>query len=210
MGVVDLGRRIELQSMDPHFHDISIALYEQRLGDVHEYVVHSYSRVPGVAARLDSAVAAMCALGGMVPGSVPRSVRFVCGDAHRLATRRLFLDACKAAPDSAVVPRPMTVADKKSGQTIRTESLGGGRYRLSGDEGSDRRRVLAVARGLVRLAEMEAVEGTDDEVAFACGTAHDALIGLLMVRALNLRAVMREIEMQSARGVLAAPSAQNP
>ena len=209
MGVVDLGRRIELQSMDPHFHDISIALYEQRRGDVHEYVVHSYSRVAGVATRLDGAVAAMCVLGGMVPGSVPRSVRFVCGDAHRLATRRLFLEACKAAPDSAVAPRPMTAADKKSGQTIRAEALGGGRYRLSGDEGGDRRRVLAVARGLVRLAEMEAAEGADDEIAFSCGVAHDALVGLLMVRALNLRAVMREIEMQSARGVLAAPSAQS-
>ena len=209
MGIADLGRRIELQSMDPHFHDISIALYEPPGGGAHEYVVHSYSRVAGAAARLDGVVAAMCALGGMIRGAASGSVRFACGAAHRLAVRRLFLDACKAAPDAAVAPRPMAAEDKRSGQTIRAENLGGGRYRLSGKEGGDRRRVLAVARGLVRLAEMEAVEGTDDEVAFACGTAHDALVGLLMVRALNLRAVMREIEMQSARGVLAAPSAQN-
>ena len=105
----------------------------------------------------------------------------------------------------------MSVADRRSQQTIRAESLGGGRYRLSGDGSGEgaRRRVLAVARGLVRLAEMRAEGDTEEEVAFACGSDHDPLVGLLMVRALNLRAVMREIEMQASRGVLAAPSAQS-
>jgi hypothetical protein len=46
-------------------------------------------------------------------------------------------------------------------------------------------------------------------VAFPCGAEHDALIGLLLVRAQNLRAVLREEEMQSTRGVLSAPSAQD-
>lgn len=207
MGIVDLGRRIELFSMDPHCHDISIALYERGDG-TGAFTVHSYSRRPEAAARLDGVATAMRKLGGMVAGAGPRDVRFCCGSAHRLAVRRLFLDACKPPPGSEIAPRAMVVLDKKSGQTITAHAMDGGRYRLSGD-GDDPRRVLAVARGLVRLAEMEAVEGADCDIAFACGYGHDALIGLLMVRALNLRAVMREIEMQAARGVLAAPSARD-
>ena len=210
MGIVDLGRRIELFSMDPHFHDISIGLYERAGGGPrnYSYVVHSYSRKPGADARVAGAAAAMRALGGMVAGESPNIVRFACGAAHRLAVRRLFLDACKLAPDAEIAPRPMSVMDKKSNAIIRAESEGGGRYRLS-SAGGEPRRVLAVARGLVRLAEMRAIDGSDTEIAFDCGHAHDALVGLLMVRALNLRAVMREIEMQASRGVLAAPSAQN-
>ncbi len=208
MGIVDLGRRIELFSMDPQFHDISIALYERRAGDATAFTVHSYSRIAGADERLQGVADAMKTLGGMVAGDGPRAVRFTCGAPHRLAVRRLFLDACKAPPGAPPPPRPMEVFDKKSNQTIRVEPLGGGRYRVRGEDG-DPRRVKAVARGLVRLAEMQAVSESDNDIAFHCGTAHDPLIGLLMVRALNLRAVMREIEMQATRGVLAAPSAQN-
>jgi hypothetical protein len=46
------------------------------------------------------------------------------------------------------------------------------------------------------------------QVAFACGQSHDALVGLLLVRALNVRAVLREEEVQATRGTLAAPSTQ--
>ncbi len=208
MGVVDLGRRIELFSMDPHFHDISIALYERPDENPHAFTVHSYSVKPDAAARIDGVIAAMCRLGGMVAGAAPSRVRFACGASHTLAARRLFLDACKIAPETEIAPRPMAVSDRRSGQTIRAECIGAGLYRLSGD-GDDRRQVQAVARGLVRLAEMRAADGADDEIAFDCGCAHDPLIGLLMVRALNLRAVMREIEMQAARGVLSAPSARD-
>ena len=209
MGIVDLGRRIELFSMDLHFHDISIALYEPSGAGARGFTVHTYSSRPGAAARVEGVAAAMCALGGMVAGDGPGAVRFACGAGHRLAARRLFLDSCKIAPGAEIAPRPMTVADRKSSQTIRAESIGGGRYRLSGDgDSAAGRRVVAVARGLVRLAEMRATDG-DEEIAFDCGRAHDPLVGMLMVRALNLRAVMREIEMQAARGMLAAPSAQN-
>jgi hypothetical protein len=45
-------------------------------------------------------------------------------------------------------------------------------------------------------------------VAFGCKQTHDSLVGLLLVRALNVRAVLREQEMTASRGVLSAPSAQ--
>ena len=48
-----------------------------------------------------------------------------------------------------------------------------------------------------------------NEAAFACGGAHDALVGLLLVRVLNVRAVIRGEDAAAAQGVLAAPSANS-
>jgi diacylglycerol kinase family enzyme len=64
---------------------------------------------------------------------------------------------------------------------------------------------LTVSNGLKKLAEMSAAEG---RLAFGCGMPHDLLTGMLLPRALNVRAVLREEEMAATRGVLAAPSAQ--
>ena len=84
-------------------------------------------------------------------------------------------------------------------------------YRLEADgadEATRARLEATIANGLVKLAEMERGPGRAVEVAFACGRAHDAIVGLLLPRALNVRAALREQEAAAARGILAAPSAQ--
>lgn len=70
------------------------------------------------------------------------------------------------------------------------------------------RRVTTIARGLIRLGEMEEVADQPNQVRFGCGHSHDALIGLLLVRAPNVRAAVREAEAMASRGVLSAPSSQ--
>ena len=70
------------------------------------------------------------------------------------------------------------------------------------------RRVATIARGLIRLGEMEEVADQPNQVRFGCGYSHDALIGLLLVRAPNVRTAMREVEAMASRGVLSAPSTQ--
>ena len=70
------------------------------------------------------------------------------------------------------------------------------------------RRVATMAGGLAKLAGMEPVPGTVDQVRFACGTDHHHLIALLLRLALNARGVLREQELAAARGILAAPSQQ--
>ena len=62
--------------------------------------------------------------------------------------------------------------------------------------------------GLKKLAETAPVEGAQDQVAFSCGHPHDALVALLLPRALNVRAILREEESAGARGMLVAPSQQ--
>ena len=209
--VLDLGLRIELVSMDPHFHDISISLY-RRADEVGAcgFLAHSYSGKEGADGRIGFVMRAMTALGGMHPAlGQPGRLAFACGAEHRAAAKRLFLEACKLATGSDIEARPMRIYDKKNDLTINAASLGGGLYRLEADVGGDKvaRRVDGVTRGLVKLAEMGACE-TAGEARFPCGHAHDELVGLLLGRALNVRAAMRDAEAAATRGVLAAPSAQ--
>jgi hypothetical protein len=209
--LLELGRRLELVSMDPHFHDISISLYE--VADdagAHSVLAHTYSGKDGAQARIGFVMRAMTALGGMVPApGQPGRLAFSCGSVHQAAVKRLFIEACKLAQGAELSPRPMRIFDKKNDLTIEATNLGGGRYRLSTETEGEKvaRRIDGVTRGLVKLAELDPSE-TADQASFPCGHSHDELIGLLLGRALNVRAAMREAEAAATRGVLAAPSAQ--
>src|SRR6516164_1801 len=126
-----------------------------------------------------------------------KRLRFACGNDHRLACRRVFLEACKLASGTELAARPLSVEDRKSGRTVRAVGLGGGAYRLEADgegEATRARLEATIANGLVKLAEMGRGPGGAVEVAFACGRAHDAIVGLLLPRALNVRAALREQE----------------
>ena len=211
--LLELGERLELVSMDPHFHDISISLYRSTgEGGASGFLAHSYSTREGAAERLGFVMRAMAVMGGMgpAPGQSDR-LAFACGAAHKAAVKRLFLEACKRATGAEVTAQPMRVYDKKNDLTIDATAVGDGRYRIAaaGSEGNDKaaQRVDGVTRGLIKLAELE--PGAEPgEVRFPCGFSHDELVGLLIGRALNVRAAMREAEAAAARGILAAPSAQ--
>ena len=208
--IVNIGRRIELVPIDPHFKDITIALYQQQQGERAVFRVHTYSRVEGAANRIQEVVHAMQTLGGMQETS-DGLLYFPCGQKHEAACRRVFLEACKLAPNALAESRPLRTLDKKSKLTITVDSVGNGTYRVNsnGEGRSAARRVSAIAGGLMKLGEMEAVEENEgDTVGFACGQSHDALVGLLLVRAPNVRVIMRQEEASATRGVLSAPSQQ--
>ena len=204
----DLGIRIELVSMDPHFHDITIALYRQDHAGRPEYLVHSYSGLEGASQRIESLRRSMAILGHLE--QVGDRLHFACASAHQAAARRTFLETAKLAPDVSAAPRPLTVLDKKSGRNITATSLGDGRYQITADglEDGKAARIDGVVGGLVKLAEVELIEGSPGQITFPCGKSHDALIGLLLPRALNVRAILREEESAGGRGLLAAPSQQ--
>ena len=171
------------------------------------FLVHTYSHIPGAAERIEQVQQAMQTLGGMLK-TAEGLLYFSCGSAHQAACRRVFLEACKLAPGTRIEPRPLQTLDKKSRLTITLNSTGDGVYAVTADgEGRGAaRRIAAIAGGLMKLGEMEdAGAGT---VAFDCGYAHDALVGLLLIRAPNVRVALRETEMSASRGVLSAPSQQ--
>ena len=197
--------------MDSHFHNISIALYQQDHDTGPELLVHTYSGIDGAQQRVAFVIRAMAALGAIEPSAhSAERLRFPCEAAHTLATKRLFLEACKAPPAEDVVPRPLTVFDKKSSANVTATSLGGGNYQLStnGESQKAAQRRDAIAIGLVKLAELDWVDEENGKVAFSCGHPHDELVGLLLPRAVNVRSFLRQQEMAAARGQLLAPSAQ--
>ena len=210
--VVELGRRIELQSMDTQFHDITIGLYEQQpKPGVIEYFAHSYSGIAGTNERLARIVTVMLELGGMARvGNDDRRLCFTCGEVHKLACRRLFVAACKVQPEIVSKPMPLEVADKTTGRNIKVLREDNATYRVTADGLDEGRaqRIGAIGRGLSRLAQMELIGEDAARVRFSCGTPHDELVGLLLPRALNLRAAMREQEEAMSRGLLVAPSTQ--
>ena len=205
----DIGIRIELVPMDLHCSNITVALYRQDGPEAPTYRIHTYSQHPDAAQRIAALRQAMQTLGDMEMAG-QELLHFPCGHAHQFAVRRLFLDACKRDPSLALQAQPLRIFDKKGECHIAVDSLGSGRYRVRAEEDSDgvERRTATVARGLIRLGEME--ESGDDANAlhFACGRSHDALIAQLLVRAPNVRAAMREAEEMALRGQLVAPSAQ--
>lgn len=207
--VVNIGRRIELVPIDQHFKDITIALYYQELESRAVFRVHTYSRFEGVAKRIQEVADAMQILGGMQQNN-DGLLFFPCGEKHEAACRRVFLEACKIAPETSVQPRPLNILDKKSKLIITVDSVGNGTYsiRSSGEGRSAERRVAAIAGGLAKLGEMDISKDDPNSVSFSCGQSHDTLVGLLLVRAPNVRVFLREEESAAARGVLTAPSQQ--
>jgi hypothetical protein len=208
----DLGRRVQLVSMDPYCRDITIGLYAR--ADEHGrplYIVHSYSELQGVRERLAFVAEAMSHLGGMQRVvSHPNQVRWGCGEAHLAATKRLFLEACKLSKPDELGDRPASMQDAKLGGAVAVIAKGGGRYEITAaaNGAETEARLKAICAGYLKLAEMERWEESETGVRFACGRAHDPMMRLLLFRAMNARAALREQEMMASRGVLAAPSAQ--
>jgi len=129
---VDIGRRIELVPMDPHFHDISVGLYCQEKVDGPAYLVHTYSGIDGIEGRMAFIINAMCVLGGMEK-TADGFLQFPCRQAHGLAIKRIFLEACKLTPGDVLEPRPLHILDKKTGLEIHVASQGDGVYQVTAE-----------------------------------------------------------------------------
>lgn len=205
----DLGTRIELVSTDKYFRDVSIGLYAREDDAGWCFRVRSFASYDGLADRIGYIVSAMCTLGGMEPAGTADTVRFPCGGDHLVAVRRLFLQACKEKPDSAPDAPVLSLWDKKSELNVAAAAMGQGAYELSADgaEGAERR-LTALRNAVVKLADAQADDNAGNRFSFECGMDHDAMVGMLLQTAPNVRSVMREQEMNAARGVLAAPGSQ--
>ena len=205
-----LGNRIELVSTDRYFRDVSIALYAQDTGETgteYRFLVRSFARYDGIDDRISYILDAMTTQGGMERAGAENTVQFPCRGAHFVAVRRLFLQACKEKPEAPAQRLHLSMWDKKSELTVSANHLGQGVYELTAD-GEAERRLAALRNAMVKLADAEPNDDVDQRFTFGCGHGHDALVGLLLQSAPNVRAVMREFEMNAAKGVLLAPGSQ--
>ena len=208
--LLELGSRVELVPMDAQCNDASIALYSSLDQGQRLFRPHSFSNKPGVSERLEHVAEAMALLGGMVLDDHLR-LKFPCGEGHVQACRRLFLDSVKLDMNDPIEPKPLSVDDRKTGDTILVHSNGSGEYTLSkeNNEVDERNRVGVATLGLVKLGELEKCSGSENRIRFTCGVPHDELLALLLTRALDVRSAVREIDAFASRGVLSAPSAQS-
>lgn len=209
---LELGRRIELCSMDRHCHDISLGLYQQEEGDGPRFLVHTYNAIPEAATRAEFLRQALERMAGLVPcQDAAECLRFDCGSTHARALKRTFLDLCKLENGDSLDPKPLTAFDKKADGELTARMLGDGAYEIVSEDGSEtgQKRAVALAKGFAKLCEMEWTEAAPTRVSFSCGADHEKLVGFLMFRAQNVRAAMKDEELAAARGVLTAPSQQN-
>ena len=208
---LNLGHRIELLPMDKHCEDISLGLYQQPDKDGPRFLVHTYSRAEAVHRRVAFIRAALKVMTGLQEADRAGGwMRFPCRALHLRAIKRAFLDLCKLETDAPLTPKPLVAFDKKAGCNLKIVSLGDGRYETSAEHDSDAasKRATALARGYAKLCELALDQSNPNRVAFDCQKRHDELIGMLMFRAQNVRASMREQEMAASRGVLSSPSEQ--
>ena len=208
---LDLGRRIELFSMDRQCHDISLGLYCRDDAGTPQVLVHTYATAAGVDDRVKFVSRALRVMAGLedVTGS-PGWLQFPCRSLHQRALKRAFLDLCRRDQATPLEPKPLTAFDKKAGCNLTAVNLDGGSYEVRPEEQSENgeKRAGALAGGLVKLCELQLAEDTANQVVFPCGSNHHQLIGLLLVRAQNVRASLREEGLAATRGVLSAPSQQ--
>jgi hypothetical protein len=207
---LDLGRRIELYSMDKQCHDISLGLYRRDLSGELQFLVYTYSRVAEVSERVAFIRQALVTMLGLESAEEGGQgwLRFPCRCEHKRAIKRAFLDLCRLETGADLEVKPLTAFDKKAGGDLTAKSLGNGRYRIqaAGDTPAMAKRIVALARGFAKLCEMESLEGDEATVCFPCSQSHDEIISMMMFRAQNVRAAMKEEEMAAGRGMLAAPS----
>ncbi len=133
-------------------------------------------------------------------------VAFRCRTWHAAAARRLFLEVAKQDPTAPAVPRPLEAPDTRSEQTIRLEPLGGGSYRGAANGATDTEPCVCDRCSARKACGADRL-GRPQVVFLACGHEHDALT-IMLLRAQNLRAALREEGQNASRGVLVAPSAQ--
>ncbi len=198
--IAKYGRCIELVPLDPHFQDISVALYEKD-GIV---TVWTYSQKPGVPGRIEQIRDQLIRLGGME--AVPEThnqARFPCGPILSRPVKFLAMQAVEKPADFSHGDGDIAVKDLKSSLILKLvpkEVDGSWVYEVTAD-GEDKRKVQrlrAVASGMVRYGEMETVGPT--EVAFPEGCRNDSMARLLLPYARNVNKVEDMLDESAMRG----------
>ena len=191
------GRCLELVTMDPNFHEITVGVYVK--GEV--ATVWTFSRKPGVEDRLEQIRGQLVRLGGMEPvAGTHNQVRLSCGQIHEQPLRFLIRQAVEKPPDQA--PPEGRVKDLRSGLMLGfevAETEGQWVYRITaeGEARNKPMRIRAATNGFVRYGQMEK---TGNGAAFVCGHRHDALVALVLPYARNVTGTQDMLEADALRG----------
>ena len=156
------GKALGIDSMDPHFKDITVGIY--RKGQALTFGPSVKSQESGGAS--DRSATSWVNLGGLVAiENTHDQARFPCATLHARPLRFLLAQAVEKDPDYTHPSGPLSIQDTKTESDPDRRSKGTGRSMgLSdlgrGDPEKIPLRLPAVQAGFLRYGEMEKVERT--------------------------------------------------
>ena len=194
------GRCVELVPLDPNFHDISVGLYvKDGIG-----TVWTFSRRPGVEARIEKIRDQLVSLGGLEPiEGTHDQARAACGQIHNRPLKFLMMRAVEKSPDLTHPEGEISVKDLRSDLILKAaaEKVDGRvvyTVDADGEAKNKTARIVATTGGFVRYGEMEKVDA--NKVAFSCGFRHDGLMWLLISHARNVSGAQDMLDEAALRG----------
>ena len=206
LGVSDVieryGNCLELVTMDPSFHDVTVGLYEKK----GTCTVWSFSQKTGIEERVTEIRDRLVELGGLSPvEGTHNQVVFPCGHLHNRPVKFLLSQSVGKAREYAQPSGDMSIKDTKTDLILQlTVGQANGKYMYQvsseGEAPNIPMRLRMVVAGFVRYGEMEKV--SDDMVTFPCGQRHDELIKLLLPYSRNVSAVENMLDTEALRGQL--------
>ena len=198
--IATYGKCMELISMDPNFHEITVGLYvKDGIG-----TVWTFSGKPGVEKRVEEIRDQLIELGGMIPvDGTHNQARFPDGEMYDRPLRFLLRQAVEKPYGTQHPEGRIEIKDLRSPlQIIATPEEIDGRwiYRVTveGEYKNPKMRVRAVTQGFVRYGEMEKVDV--DAVTFHHGGRRDELIRLVLPYARNVTGTADMLEAEALRG----------
>lgn len=198
--VKKLGHCIELVSIDPHFHDVSVGLFIKD-GIL---TISTYSTIDGVADRIEVIRDRCTILGDVetVEGTTDQ-LRLISDQVLDRALRFMFIAAVEKDPAAEMPSGRISAPDTKTKLTFvvdGAEENGQYVYTVSteGDAERAEMRVRAVVGGYMRYSDCLRVD--KNKFSFPDGKKYDNFARLLLPIARNVSAVEAQIEQSELAG----------
>lgn len=195
----ELGRCIELVSMDPFFNDISVGIYKNK----NHLTIWSFSNIPGLNNRIEQ-IRDNCALLGdvnVLPGTfdklvmrtdlyLERALKFMFTIAVQKEKKDFKIDGPISAPDTKTKLKFFLTSYEKNSNNIYKVSV-------EGENEKAHLRIRAVVGGFMKYAGCERV--SPEEFMFSDGKRYDKFARLILPVARNVSAtenMLSQTEMQ--------------
>jgi hypothetical protein len=195
-----LGSCIELVSLDPHFHDVSVGLFIKD----GVLTIASYSTIDGIDGRIEQIRDRCAGLGDVeaVEGTTDQ-LRLISDLYLDRALRFMFSAAVEKDPAAELPSGRITAPDTKTKLTFVVEgSDEGGKYVYTvSTEGEAERaemRVRAAVGGFMRYSGCERVD--KNKFSFPDGKKYDNFARLILPLARNVSAVEAQLEQDEMAG----------
>ena len=198
--IEELGHCIELVSIDPHFHDVTIGLFiKDGL-----MTIWSFSKRAGIADRIEQIRDRCVKLGDVIAEEgTTDQLRLTSDLALDRALRFMFTFAVEKDPARELPSGRITAPDTKTKLTFVIEGAeedGKYVYTVSAEGNSDRAemRVRATVGGFVRYSDCERVD--KNKFAFPDGKRYDRFARLILPLARNVSAVESQLAASELEG----------